>query len=77
MLQNCKKNSYDLGKKYYFLIIASITWYGIILILNYGIMCKLHKITDMSKTKDLMNAKRCSPMTLQVIQVLGMGLQIL
>ena len=68
-----KYDSYDLGKKYYFLIIASITWHVIILIINHGIMCKLHKITDMSKSKDLDNAKRLCPTTLPVIQVLVMG----
>ena len=36
-------------------------------------MCKIHQITDMSKSKDLINAKRCCPMTLEAIQVLGMG----
>ena len=35
-----KYDSYDLGEEYYFLIIASITWCGIILFINYRIMCK-------------------------------------
>ena len=50
--------------------------HNISLIINYGIICKLHKITDMLKSKDFNNAKRCCPITLPAIQVLGMGLQI-